>query len=177
LPAHASQATAAAPEAILEVKFNEALAVRGADHDLRSQRGHSLARVEVILERHGVTALRPFVAGPAAERLAEVADEWEARTGDPVPDLASWYTLTLPAGTETSRVLADLKALSEIEYAEPAPEPAPPPQQTDTPDFTGLQAYLAPAAQNGIDADFSRQDPRLRGSGVGHVPRAMKPAG
>jgi hypothetical protein len=146
VPAHAAPGT----EVLLEVKFDEGLAVRGADLDLRSQRGFSLARVEAVLERHGVSTLRPFVPAHAADRLAA---------------LASWYTLILPAGTQTGQVLADLRALSEVEYAEPAPEPAPPPQ-TDTPDFTGLQRHFAPAQQNGIDADFTRQDPRLRGDGV-----------
>jgi hypothetical protein len=164
LPAQAG--AAAAPEVTLEVKFDEELAVRGADHDLRSERGYSLERVEAVLERYGVTTVRPFVPGHAAERLAEVAAGWQARTGEPVPDLTSWYTVILPAGTESNQVLADLRALSEIEYAEPAPEMAPPPQQTDTPDFTGLQTYFAAAEENGVDADFTRQDPRLRGGGV-----------
>jgi hypothetical protein len=165
LPAHASF-EAAARGVVLEVKFSEELAVRGAGRDLRSQRGLSLARVEVVLERYGVTTLRPFVPGHAAERLAGVATEWEARTGEPVPDLTSWYTVALPAGTDTDQVLADLTSLAEIDYADLAPASAPPPPQTDTPDFTGLQGYLAPAEENGIDADFSRQDPRLRGGGI-----------
>jgi subtilase family protein len=166
LPAQAAPDTSAA-EVILEVKFDEELVVRGAGAGLHSQRGHSLARVEAVLERYGVTTLRPFVPGQAADRLAGIAARWEARTGEPVPDLASWYTVILPAGTGTDQVLADLRALSEIDYAEPAPVTAPPPpQQTDTPDFTGMQRHFGPAAQNGIDADFTRQDPRLRGGGI-----------
>jgi serine protease len=76
--------------------------------------------------------------------------------------MASWYHLTLPADTDAAAALADLTALPAVAWAYPAPEPAPPPV---TPDFTGMQGYQRPAPQ-GVDADYSRQDPRSRGAGI-----------
>ncbi len=154
------------PEVVLEVKFEESLAVRGADTALRSARGADLNRVDAVLERFEAERLRPFVAGAAAERLREVAAEAEERTGEPAPDLTSWYTLTLPAHTDVDEALAELRELPEIAFAEIAPDPVPPPQVPNTPDFRGLQRYFRTAAENGIDADFSRADPRLRGAGI-----------
>lgn len=166
------------PEIVLEVKFDESLEVRGADEGLRSQRGRSMQRVESALERYAAYDLTPFVQGAAAERLEEAAAEAHSRTGEPVPDMASWYVLRLPADTDVDAVLAELRALPEIVHADPAPNPAPPPSPAPvqvaeptppvprTPDFIGMQRYFRSAAENGIDADFSRADPRLRGAGI-----------
>jgi serine protease len=150
----------------IEVKFAESLEVRGAGASLRSEQGRSLSRLNDILGDYGDYQLSPFLDGATADRVAQVAAEAEARTGERQPDLASWYTLTLPEGADVQRAMAALRALPEIEYAEPGLAPVPPPQVPDTPDFTGMQRYFRPAAQNGIDADFSRADPRLRGSGI-----------
>jgi hypothetical protein len=134
---------------------------------VHSERGRSLQQVQAALDRQGgADRLTPFVDDDAAERLAAVAAEAEARTGEHVPDMASWYHVTLPADADVDAVLADLQALPEIEYAYPAPEPVPPPQGPDTPDFTGMQRYFRGAAENGIDAEFSRADPRIRGAGI-----------
>jgi hypothetical protein len=161
-----SVAASVSPEVVLELKFAEELEVRGADRNVRSQRGRSLQRVDAVLERHGPVTVRPFVDAAAARRLEEAAAEAEARTGEPAPDLASWYTVTLPADTDVNEVLTELGALDEVEHVEPAPDAVPPPQVPDTPDFTGMQRYFRSAAENGIDADFSRADPRLRGAGI-----------
>lgn len=150
----------------LEVKFAESLQVRGAGANLHSQQGRSLSRVGDVLRDHGDYELSPFVDAAIAQRLVDVTAEAEARTGEPVPDLASWYTVTLPEGVDVHQALAELRALSEIEYAEPSLDPVPPPQVPLTPDFTGMQRYFRSAAENGIDADFSRADPRLRGSSI-----------
>jgi serine protease len=161
-PARASSGS----EVTIEVKFAESLEVRGAGAGLRSEQGRSLSRVVDILGGYGAYGLTPFVDAAVGNRLARVAADARARTGEQVPDLASWYTLTLPAGIDVTRALAELRALPEIEYAEPGLDPVPPPQVPATPDFTGQQRYFRSAAENGIDADFSRADPRLRGAGI-----------
>jgi serine protease len=76
--------------------------------------------------------------------------------------MASWYHLTLPAGSDVDQAMADLAASSAVASVYPAPEPAPPPV---TPDFTSRQGYQR-AAPQGVDADYSRRDSRSRGAGM-----------
>jgi hypothetical protein len=161
----------------LEVKFAENLQVRGGGAALRSAHAESLARVQGALASAGASEVTPLVQGVTAERMTELAEAARARSGRPAPDLASWYSVTLPGGANADAVAAQLRSLPEVAYAYPAPEPVPAPGTavlapaepaavaSSTPDFTGLQGYLRPAPQ-GIDADFSRHDQRARGAGV-----------
>jgi Subtilase family len=123
------------------------------------------ARMATVLDRYGAERLTPFLSDAAARRLAENAGR-AAKAG--VVDLAAWHTLTLPGDTDVTAAVADLEALPEVSHAEPAPAFTPPPQADvpETPDFTGMQRYFRSAAENGIDADFSRADPRIRGEGI-----------
>src|SRR6266545_7171842 len=170
LAAPAASARPAEPDrsganVVLEVKFAESLQVRGADGSLHSNLGHSVAGLKATLARLHAQDVQPLVRGVTAQQLDTVAARARARSGRAVPDMASWYSLTLGADADVQRVLADLRARPEVAYAYPAPEPAPPPDSSATPDFTGLQGYFLPAPQ-GIDSDFSRADPRIRGAGI-----------
>ncbi|GIG88488.1 S8 family serine peptidase [Plantactinospora endophytica] len=153
---------AVTPDVVLEVKFAETSAVRGADRALRSDRGRDLGPVRSVLDRHRAVRLEPLLPEQTLSRLSGLAATATARAGRAVPDMASWYHLTLPAGADVSAALRDLRALPDVAYAYPAPEAAPPPA---TPDFTSMQGYQRPAPQ-GVDADFARQDPRARGAGI-----------
>jgi Subtilase family len=141
-------AGAVRPEVVLEVKLTG---------------DEPSPEVEAVLDRYRAERLVPFLADSAARRLADNADR-VGRSGG--IDMASWHTLTLPADADAVAAMADLEALPEVQYAEPAPALAPPPQQPETPDFTGMQRYFRSADENGIDADFSRADPRIRGDGI-----------
>jgi len=94
--------------------------------------------------------------------LAGAATRARQLSGRPAPDMASWYHLTLPAGSDVDQAMADLAASSAVASVYPAPEPAPPPV---TPDFTSRQGYQR-AAPQGVDADYSRRDSRSRGAGM-----------
>jgi hypothetical protein len=159
----------------LEVKFAEGLRVRGSGADLHSTRGQSLARVRDVLASVGASKITPLVQGIAVERIDQLGEAARARSGRPAPDLASWYSVTLPATADAAAVAARLRSLPEVVYAYPAPEPVQPPASpvlapdlpavaSLTPDLTFLQDYLRPAPL-GIDADFSHQAPRARGAG------------
>ncbi|MBE1491647.1 S8 family serine peptidase [Plantactinospora soyae] len=156
---------AVAPQVVLEVKFSEASVVRGADGNLRSDRGRDLTGVRAVLNRYDAVELAPLLPEQSGAQLARLTSMAASRSGRPAPDMASWYHLTLPAGADPAAVLKDLHALPEVAWAYPAPEPAPPPAAPATPDFTSMQGYQRPAPQ-GVDADFARQDPRARGAGV-----------
>jgi hypothetical protein len=113
----------------------------------------------------GPGSLEPLVTGVDLDALARKA---AARTGESLPDMSLWQRLTLPAGTDADAAIAELLASGQVTDAYAAPDAPPPPPQVqtpDTPDFTAMQGYLK-AAPQGIDADFSRKDPRTRGAGV-----------
>ncbi|SDL23264.1 S8 family serine peptidase [Nonomuraea jiangxiensis] len=159
-------------EVALEVKFNEPLQVRGANQNLRSTSGGNLATVHTVLDRHGARSVTPLVPDAAVAKLDGLKAQAKTRAGSAVPDLGSWYTVVLPADADAAKVVEELKALPEVAFAYPSPDPVPPPASQDvesaaaaTPDFTGMQGYLRPAPQ-GINADFSRRDPRARGTGI-----------
>jgi hypothetical protein len=156
------------PEVVLELKFVEALQVSGAGTDIHRAQGQSLPGVEAALAEYEADGLSPFLTQAALQRLTQNLANTQA-AAQAVPDLASWYTLTLPADTDVARALDTLRALPAIGYAGQAPGMAPPPaapEQPETPDFRGAQRYFRTAAENGIDADFSRADPRIRGEGI-----------
>lgn len=151
-----------APGVVLEVKFQEALAVRGEGTALRGARGADLSAVRSVLARHGAVQLAPLLPEATLAALSGPAAAARSRSGRPAPDMASWYHLTLPATADAEAALADLTALPSVAWAYPAPEAAPPPV---APDFTGMQGYQRPAPQ-GVDADHARRDPRSRGAGM-----------
>ncbi|MFI7612071.1 OmpL47-type beta-barrel domain-containing protein [Nonomuraea terrae] len=162
---------AVTPEVVLEVKFTEALRVRGTGQSLRSARGEDLDPVQAVLDRHGARSVTPLLPGAAVAKLDDTSARARTR-GEAVPDMASWYTVVLPADVDVEQAVADLRALPEVAFAYPAPDLAPPPSSvaasvsaSATPDFSEQQGYLRPAPQ-GIDADFSHQDPRARGAGI-----------
>jgi hypothetical protein len=133
----------------------------------------SVAEVEpeVVLEvKLASGARKSRIAGDLQPLVSDVdftalAAKARARTGRSLPDMGAWQRLTLPAGTDADAKIKELLASGEVADAYVAPDMAPPPQLPPTPDFTGMQGYLRPTPQ-GIDADFSRQDPRTRGARV-----------
>jgi hypothetical protein len=128
--------------------------------EVKLARGAAKSKVRSVA---GTGALDPLVVGVDLDALDAKA---RARTGEGIPDLGAWHQLTLPAGTDADAAIADLLASGQVTDAYVAPDAAPPPQQTaPTPDFTAMQGYLRPAPE-GIDADFSLEDPRTRGAGV-----------
>src|SRR5262245_24976286 len=159
------------PAVVLELKFVEALQVAGADANIHTGRGASLPGVDAALADNDAEGLSPFLTGAASQRLTANLVETQEAAAE-APDLASWYTLTLPADTNVTQALDALRALPAVGYAAPAPGMAPPPatsaapEQPETPDFRGMQRYFRSAAENGIDADFSRADSRIRGEGI-----------
>ncbi|MFG1708865.1 OmpL47-type beta-barrel domain-containing protein [Nonomuraea sp. M3C6] len=160
----AAGAVAATPEVALEVKFQEALRVRGTSQELRSTRGENLDSVQTVLDRHRARSVTPLLPSASVAKLDDLSTRAKARAGEAVPDMASWYSVVLPADVDVKQVIQELRSLPEVAFAYPAPDPAPPPASS-TPDFTGMQGYQRPAPQ-GIDADFSHQDPRARGAGI-----------
>ena len=85
------------------------------------------------------------------------------RVDNSLPDLNLWFKIRLKSDVNTINFLKELKLLNSVEEAEIEPLPSPPPAVT--PDFTGDQGYLDPAA-DGIDADYAWTIPGGNGSGI-----------
>jgi hypothetical protein len=153
---------ATSPGVLLEVKFREDLAVRGTGATLHSSRGADLTAVQAVLRHHRAVEVVPLLPEQTLATLATAATKARQLSGRPAPDMASWYHLTLPSGTDVDQAMADLAASPAVASVYPAPEPAPPPA---TPDFTAMQGYQRPAPQ-GVDADYARRDSRSRGAGM-----------
>ena len=143
------------PSVVLEVKFQEVLGVRGTARNLHSASGADLTSVQGLLQSHGAVDLSPLLPEQTLATLSRAAIAG-------VPDMASWYHLTLPAGANVDKALADLTTSGAVAWAYPAPEAAPPPA---TPNFTSMQGYQRPAP-TGVDADRANSDPRSRGGGM-----------
>jgi hypothetical protein len=97
------------------------------------------------------------------QKLNELRFKERSRLGKPLPDLNLWVELTLRSGTDAAAFLAEMKQVSNVEIAAPAPLPQPPPWIP--PDFTRKQGYLDPAP-GGIEARFSWTIPGGNGHGV-----------
>lgn len=101
-------------------------------------------------------------------RLRALRARGERRTGRALPVLEAWYRITLRDGTDVEAFIRELRQMDFVDYAEPAPEAAPPPSMPfsfgdmvaaaadhePTPLFEDLQGYLD-AAPDGIDARYA----------------------
>jgi hypothetical protein len=153
------QAThAVKPSVVLEIKFQDFMRVRGTGPTLQSVTGFDLDAVRGALQRHGALQLDPLLPAHTLTALEDAT----AAAQKSLPDMGSWYHLTLPADANVDKALAELTALPQVAHAYPAPEAAPPPA---TPNFTSMQGYQRPVPQ-GVDADHSRLNPRARGAGI-----------
>lgn len=90
----------------------------------------------------------------------------EAESGRKLADLNLYYTVKLPAGVDAAAVADRLNALPFIEFAEPAPVPAPLPVDIapTTPKFVSQQGYLKPGP--GVGALSGEEFPGGDGAGM-----------
>jgi len=112
--------------------------------------------------RDAVVSHRKLFSLPK-QKLNELRSRERSRVGKPLPDLNLWVEMTLQSGTDAAAFLEEMKQVSNVAIASPAPLPQPPPWIP--PDFTRKQGYLDPAP-GGIEARFSWTVPGGNGSGV-----------
>jgi serine protease len=111
---------------------------------------------------------RTFSRSP--ESLRAERARAERRSGRRLADLALYFTIDVPAGTDPAALAAALRTLPIVESAAPWPKPAPPPVDIDppTPDFTALQTYTA-AAPSGIGSAAFASVTGADGAGTRYV--------
>ncbi|PZQ18886.1 MAG: hypothetical protein DI565_00290 [Ancylobacter novellus] len=127
------------------VKFREGRKVRLKGAALDGLSGAESKAFRTALEAAGAGggALSKLHSVPE-ETLDAQRAEAQAEAGEEIADLNLYYVLQLPAGANAAAVADRLNGLPFVEYAAPAPRPAPPPVDIapTTPKFVSQQGYL-----------------------------------
>ena len=111
---------------ILEVKFVEALRVRGCgETELRSQVGANLSSLEAVLGRVGVVKTEPLIT-VARSKLDSMVQDARARGENP-PDMLSWHRLWLARNADVNAAIGQLSARPEVQYVYEVSKDIPPP--------------------------------------------------
>ncbi|REE98420.1 S8 family serine peptidase [Thermomonospora umbrina] len=144
----------------LTVKFR-------SDDQVRVRRGKAAARasgnaaaLQKVLDRYSAR-IRPL-SSRSEQSISDRRVQGEKRTGRRLPDLNSWFTVTVPRNIEG--LLKDLNALPFVEIAQAGPEIAP----TADP-LQPQQKYrnaVGAAAGTGVDADAAHTVPGGKGDRV-----------
>ena len=140
-------AQAQVPGARIALKLRDGVDASLERGELVSRRS-DLSRLRRVLALRGVRAgsLSPtFARSPALLRAER--ERGERRSGRRLPDLALFFDVPVPTGESPESLAAALRALPEVESAEPWPTPLPPPVDLapPTPDFSAAQSYTASA--------------------------------
>lgn len=135
---------------VIQVKFREGTTVNSLGEPLPQNLRNSTTNI-----------IRLFSL--PEEKLNEIRNRGINHSAKNLPNLNSWFQITLKPGTDADKFIQLLRSLDSVEIAEPAPLPAPLP--AITPDFTGNQGYLNEAT-NGIEARYAWTFPGGNGSGV-----------
>ncbi|HET9961338.1 MAG TPA: S8 family serine peptidase, partial [Nitrospiraceae bacterium] len=96
-------------------------------------------------------------------KLKDLRDRGKRRSGKLPADMSLWYKIRVPPGSDPGNLLAELRRLPQVEIAEFAPMPQPPPAVT--PDFTSYQGYLD-VAPGGLEARYSWIIPGGNATGI-----------
>ncbi len=170
LPAARTHAQAQGRADRIVVKLREGSDARLERGDLVASRS-DLAPLRRALAQRGIGPgrfSRTFSRSP--EKLRADRARGERRSGRRLADLALYFTVDVPPGSDANALAAALRALPLVESAARWPEPAPPPVDLDppTPDFTELQTYTA-AAPAGIGSAAFAGAPGADGAGTRFV--------
>ncbi len=165
LPVFAAPAVSSAGDdpgtSVLEVRFSQSASLRGDEAGLRAASEPALDRVEKLFERTGTISAEPLAAGVSQAESTALARRASRLSGARSTNMADWYRVEVPAGTEADALDA-LRNSGQVAYAGRAPVALPPPV---TPDFSPGQLHLD-MAPTGVGAEYGETEPRVRGGGV-----------
>lgn len=154
----------------IDVKFIEGSTVRLLEEGvLVSYAGYDLDEFYAVLEAFYPYPvwISPLFTRPVAI-LEYEHEQAEEATGKDVPDLTLFFRILLEDPVEVKAIIVALNELEVVEYASQVPLPMPLPQ---TPDYSGRQGYLGPAAQAspGLNIQYAWTFPGGQGSGINVV--------
>ncbi|HJS42804.1 MAG TPA: hypothetical protein VJ755_04990 [Gemmatimonadales bacterium] len=110
---------------MLEVKFVEALRIRGCALELHSETGENLRQIRAVFRHVGVTTIRPSITVP--QHLLDSLYADAPPSNEPHPDLLSWHRLSLAPSADVDAAIAELSKRREIEFVYRVSEIVPPP--------------------------------------------------
>ncbi|MEV8632540.1 S8 family serine peptidase [Streptosporangium sp. NPDC051023] len=145
----------------LSVKFKPEQAVRLRDRKLVAAKEADASEIQRVLAKYKGAAIRPLSSAPET-KVTQQRVQLEKKTGRELPDLNSWFVVTVPEGIES--LLGDLNALPSVEIAQAKPILASP-----TEPLSSNQTYRNPAVSilgGGVDADYANAQPGGKGDGI-----------
>ncbi|WP_344925986.1 S8 family serine peptidase [Streptosporangium carneum] len=145
----------------LSVKFKADREVRLRDRKLVAEDTADAAAVQRVLAKHDGASIRPL-SRASEEKVTQRRLQLEKRVGRELPDLNSWFVVTVPKGIES--LLDDLNALPSVEIAQARPITVAPVEP-----LRSHQRYRnAPgsAQGGGVDADYANAQPGGKGDGI-----------
>ncbi|WP_344928359.1 S8 family serine peptidase [Streptosporangium carneum] len=145
----------------LSVKFKPDLVVRLRDRKLVAEDAADASEIQRVLARYKGASIRPLSSTPET-KVTERRLQLEKKTGRRLPDLNSWFVVTVPEGVEP--LLKDLNALPSVEIAQAKPIPVSP-----TEPLSSHQKYRNAANSvqgGGVDAEYANAQPGGKGDGI-----------
>jgi serine protease len=145
------------PSAI-ELKLREPETIGDFNALGRADQSGGRSTIAPVLNRLGSFEIEPLI------QINQPASRSPSMANAP---LSTWYRVILPAGTDVALAIAELQAMPEVEYAYPAPEPAPPPGffLSNTPLFSFRQRYFQDPPE-GTAAEWAGSQPGAGGEGI-----------
>ncbi|MEV8632536.1 S8 family serine peptidase [Streptosporangium sp. NPDC051023] len=145
----------------LSVKFKSDRAVRIHEQKLVAQNTADASEIQQVLAKYKGASIRPLSSTPETE-VTEQRLQLEKRTGRELPDLNSWFVVTVPKGIES--LLSDLNALPSVEIAQARTLPV-----AATEPLRSHQKYrnaIGSVQGGGINADYANAQPGGKGDGI-----------
>ncbi|MEV8630805.1 S8 family serine peptidase [Streptosporangium sp. NPDC051023] len=145
----------------LSVKFNSDKAVRLRDQKLVAENAADASEIQQVLAKYKGASIRPLSSVPET-KITQQRLQLEKSTGRELPDLNSWFVVTVPKGIES--LLSDLNALPSVEIAQARPILTSP-----TEPLRSEQRYrnATGAVQGGgVDADYANAQTGGKGDGI-----------
>ncbi|MEV7010051.1 S8 family serine peptidase [Streptosporangium sp. NPDC051022] len=145
----------------LSVKFKSDREVRVRGLKPVAKNAADASEIQQVLARYKGASIRPLSSTPET-KVTERRLQLEKRVGRELPDLNSWFVVTVPQGIES--LLSDLNALPSVEIAQARPILTSP-----TEPLSSHQKYRNATGSvqgGGVDADYANAQTGGKGDGV-----------
>ncbi|MEV7004876.1 S8 family serine peptidase [Streptosporangium sp. NPDC051022] len=145
----------------LSVKFKSDREVRLRGQKLVAEGTSDASDIQQVLARYKGATIRPLSSTPET-KVTERRLQLEKRVGRELPDLNSWFVVTVPKGIES--LLSDLNALPSVEIAQARPILTSPTEPLRT--HQRYRNATGSVQGGGVDADYANAQTGGKGDGI-----------
>ncbi|MEV7010047.1 S8 family serine peptidase [Streptosporangium sp. NPDC051022] len=145
----------------LSVKFKSDLEVRLRGQKLVAEATADASDIQQVLAKYKGASIRPLSSTPET-KVTERRLQLEKRVGRELPDLNSWFVVTVPKDIES--LLNDLNALPSVEIAQARPIAASPTEPLRT--HQRYRNAVGSVQGSGVDADYANAQTGGKGDGI-----------